>query len=154
MLPSEPAQRAYIANLISFNAFFFVYPRILHQSIEFCQYPISIHPYFLLFFTYLHILKARIEFSTLDDNFERKNLCLSRDSNTDLQFSVLAALPIRPLRHVYQPRNKALSHSSFQSKTSHSSFQSKTSHVTIFQRATHKWVFLVWIYLYVLVTQS
>ena len=27
----------------------------------------------------------------LDDNLERKNLCLSRDSNPDLQFSVLAA---------------------------------------------------------------
>ena len=27
----------------------------------------------------------------MDDNFERKKLCLSRDSNPDLQFSALAA---------------------------------------------------------------
>ena len=49
-------------------------------------------------------------------NIERKKLCLSRDFNLRSAVLRTGILTIRPLRHIYQLRNKPLSFT-FQSKT-------------------------------------
>ena len=91
----------------------------------------------------IYKLKFCISDRHIDGNFERKNLYLSRDKNHRSPDFCTGGLPIRPLRHVCWPRNKLLSHSSFQSKT----LMKATCYNSL--ESNPQVGILVWIYLYV-----